>query len=369
MRMRLEMVLPAVLGLCLAQPALSQGRAIRTKDAPAPLPTTPEPPPPTPVPQTTPVAPQAAPGQPALAKQATPPKVVAPPKVVPDGGPQVFKDDLTAEDLKRAQGALPDQDCQHGGCEALLRKRIGLLAFVLHVRPSLPIPGQVVELVADIAEVVEPPDPDIGDRRPLENQQVTAKVEGMGQYQVHSAGGNAGSYGFHMTPQTKGIREVELRVEGRKDPGAIFRVNIGGEQKATDKGETLELRPYQYWRGNDALGRNMYELGRAWGQLWLLSQGEGKGDLATLTKLYADLAKQGTTLPLPRRADRTQYQELAGQFSLTGELATALKPSGLRDFINNTQIQHCDRCHVAYDYRYTDDLARWPAFSVGGGDQ
>jgi hypothetical protein len=243
------------------------------------------------------------------------------------------------------------------------------MAFVLHVRPSSPVPGQVVEIVADIAEVIEPPDPDIGDRRPLENQQVVAKVEGMGQFQMHPVGGNAGSYGFHMTPQTKGLKELAIHVEGRREADAIFRVNIGGEQKALDKGETLELRPYEYWRGADALGRNMYDLGRVWGQLWLLSQGQGKGDLATLAKLYADLAKQGTALPLPRRADRAQYEELAGQFAATGPAAMALKPAGLRDFISNTQSQHCYRCHVAYDYRLTEDLARWPSFSVGGGDQ
>jgi hypothetical protein len=297
------------------------------------------------------------------------PKVQLPPKIVPDAGPILFKDDLTADDLKRAQAAAPDQDCAHGGCEALLRKRIGLLVFVLHVRPSSPVPGQVVELVADIAEVLEPPDPDIGDRRPMENQQVVAKVEGVGQYQMHVAGGNAGSYGFHMTPQTKGLKEAEVHVEGRKEPGAIFRVNIGGEQKALDKGETLEIRPYEYWRGADALGRNMVDLGKVWGQLWLLSQGQGKGDLATLAKLYADLAKQGPALPMPRRADRSQYEELARQFSATGEQAMALKASGLRDFIGTTQSQQCNRCHVAYDYRLTDDIARWPSFSVGGGDQ
>ncbi len=367
MRKRLQMILPVVLGLCFAQPALSQGRAIRTKDAPAPLPVTPNtPPPPTPAP-----APTTQPATAAPATTTASPKTVAAPPVAPklsDAGPQLFKDDLTDDDLKRSQGALPDQDCAHGGCEALLRKRVGMMAYVLHVRPSLPVVGQVLELVVDVAEVVEPPDPDIGDRRPLENQQLVAKVEGMGLYQMHAAGGNAGSYGFHLTPQSKGIREVTLQIEGRKEAGAIFRVNVGGEQKATEKGETLELRPYEHG-GNDAVGRNMYDLGRVWGQLWLLSQGEGKGDMATFMKLYADLAKQGTTLPLPKRADRTLYEDLAGQFAATADGYSALRPAALRDFVNTTQTQQCNRCHVAYDYRFTEDLVRWPSFSVGGGEQ
>jgi hypothetical protein len=287
-------------------------------------------------------------------------------KLLPDAGPQVFKDDLTADDLKRSQGALPEQDCAHGGCEALLRRRIGLLAYVLHVRPSQPVPGQVVELVVDLAEVVEPPDPDIGDRRPMENQQLVATVQGLGAYQLHPAGGNAGAYGFHFTPPSKGIREVELKVEGRSEPAAVFRVNIGGEQKATGKGETLELRSWETGRGSDALGRNMYQLGNVWGQLWLLSRGEGKGDLATLTKLYAGLAKELSTMPLPRRADRTLFQELAGKLAATGETAQAVKASGLRDFMTATQTQQCNRCHVVFDYRFTDNVDTWPNFTVRG---
>jgi hypothetical protein len=361
MRIRPQLILPFLFGLAVAQPALSQ-RVVKTKDAPAPLPTTPEPPP-APAPQATP----AAPGQPAPTPKSAPPVVPLKPKaVLPDAGPQVFKDDLTADDLKRSQGALPDQDCQHGGCEALLRRRIGLLAYQLHVRPSQPVPGQVAELVVDLAEVVEPPDPDIGDRRPMDNQQLVGTVQGMGGYQLHPAGGNAGAYGFHFTPQTKGIREVEIKIEGRSEPAAVFRVNIGGEQKATGKGETLELRSWESGRGSDALGRNMYELGNVWGQLWLLSRGEGKGDLATLVKLYSGLGQQLSSMPLPRRADRTLFQDLAGKLAATGETAQVIKPSGLRDFMSTTQTQQCNRCHVVFDYRFTNDVSQWPSFTVGG---
>jgi hypothetical protein len=366
MRIRPQVILPLLLALGVAPSALSQ-RVVKTKDAPAPLPTTPEPPPPSPT--ATPTgAPQAAPGQPAPAatpKAAVPKPVPAVPKLG-DAGPQFFKDDLTADDLKRSQGALPDQDCQHGGCEALLRRRIGLLAYVLHVRPSQPAPGQVAELVVDLAEVVEPPDPDIGDRRPMDNQQLVGTVQGMGAYQLHPAGGNAGAYGFHFTPQAKGIREVEIKVVGRSEPAAVFRVNIGGEQKVSGKGETLELRSWESGRGIDTLGRNMYDLGKVWGQLWLLSRNEGKGDLAALTKLYAGLGQQLSTMPLPRRADRTLFQELAGKLAGTGETVQVVKAAGLRDFMSNTQTQQCNRCHVVFDYHLTDDVAQWPSFTVGG---
>jgi hypothetical protein len=366
MRMRSLAILPLSLVLGVASVAFSQ-RVVKTKDAPAPLPTTPEPPPAPPA-QAAPAA-SPAPGQPAPAaapKAAHPMPVLVAPKALPDAGPQLFKDDLTAEDLKRSQGALPDQDCQHGGCEALLRRRIGLLAYVLHIRPSQPAPGQVVELVVDLAEVVEPPDPDIGDRRPMDNQQLVGTVQGIGAYQLHPAGGNAGSYGFHFTPPAKGIREVEIKVVGRSEPAAVFRVNIGGEQKASGKGETLELRSWESGRGSDALGRNMYELGNVWGQLWLLSRNEGKGDLATLTKLYAGLVQQLSSMPLPRRADRTLFQELAGKLAGTGETAQVVKATGLRDFISTTQSQQCNRCHVVFDYHLTDDVAQWPSFAVGG---
>jgi hypothetical protein len=369
MRVRLRTVLPVLLAIGVSQPALSQ-RVVKTKDAPAPLPVTPEPPPPppTPAPQAAPAAATPAPTPRPPGTLPPPPKIALPPKWVGDAGPQYFKDDLTADDLKRSQGALPDKDCAHGGCEALIRKRIGLLQYVLHVRPSSPVPGDVAELVVDVAEVLEPPDPDLGDRRPLEKQQLTAKVEGLGVYQLHSPGGNVGSYGFHMTPPSKGVREVEIRIEGRTEAGPIFRVNIGGEQKVTAKGETLELRPYEYRPGNGDTARNMYELGITWGQLWTLALG-GKGDQAALTKMYAQLAKQGTTLPLPKRADRALYEELSGKLAATGEAAVALKPGGLRDFMTTTQSQQCNRCHVVYDYHLTDDVSLWPNFTVGGGAQ
>jgi hypothetical protein len=364
MRIRPFFLVIPLLVLGVAPPAFAQ-RVVKTKDAPAPLPTTPEPAPPPPPPQ----APAGTQAPTQAAPSAAPKAAATPPPIVPklgDAGPQVFKDDLTAEDLKRSQGALPEQDCQHGGCEALLRRRIGLVAYVLHVRPSQPSPGQVVEPVVDLAEVLEPPDPDIGDRRPMENQQLVGTVQGIGAYELHPAGGNAGAYGFHFTPQTKGIREVEIKIGGRSEAPAVFRVNIGGEQKATGKGETLELRSWETGRGSDALGRNMYDLGRVWGQLWLLSRGEGKGDLAALTKLYAGLAQQLSSMPLPRRADKTLFQELAGKLAATGETAQAIKASGLRDFLNTTQNQQCNRCHVVFDYRFTDEVSTWPNFAVGG---
>jgi hypothetical protein len=71
-------------------------------------------------------------------------------------------------------------------------------------------------------------------------------------------------------------------------------------------------------------------------------------------------------MPLPRRADRTLFQELAGKLAATGETAKVVKASGLRDFITTTQTQQCNRCHVVFDYRLTDDVSTWPTFAVGG---
>ncbi len=89
-----------------------------------------------------------------------------------DAGPVVppsFKDDLTAAEIARVNATAAALDCSSGRCEGLFRKKVGRHEWVVHVRPSQPKPGQVAEVVVDFSELLEIADPELGEKKPLEN--------------------------------------------------------------------------------------------------------------------------------------------------------------------------------------------------------
>ncbi len=150
----------------------------------------------------------------------------------PDAGPpQKFKDDLEGDDARSAPAQ--GQDCS-GGCERLVTKRFESTSFTLHVRPAVPRPGKLVELVVDVSEVMDPPDPEYGDRKPVTGETLVAHVEGVGRFLLHPIERDAGGYGFHFIAPAAGDRDVEIsRRDGRPGLAVTFTVPVG---KALPKG-------------------------------------------------------------------------------------------------------------------------------------
>ncbi|MHB8419723.1 MAG: hypothetical protein ACYDCL_16730 [Myxococcales bacterium] len=204
----------ALAALLLPALALAQ-HAVRPKDAEAPVA----------VPQQ-PVQPQIEPlvDVPGARKQAAP---IEEGERRPDAGPPPkFKDDLGPDD---AQVAAPARraDCT-AGCELLLTKRFESYAFTLHVRPAQPKPGKLLEIVVDVSEVLDPPDPEYGDHKPLTGETLVAHVEGVGRFLLHPLERDDGAYGFHFTPTGAGNRSVEIaRKDGRPGLEVTFNVPVG----------------------------------------------------------------------------------------------------------------------------------------------
>jgi hypothetical protein len=370
--MRTRVTLAIALTASFSSAALAQ-RALRSKDAPAPLPDEPPPdsidagPAPSPAPSsrlapTPSAAPTQQQPQPSRRKNSKA-KVAGPPDAGP-ALPPTFKDDLTPEEIARANTTAAALDCSSGPCEALVRKRLARREWVLHIRPAQPRLGEVAEVVIDLSELLETPDPELGDKKPLEGLQLTGHLEGVGRYELHSVDGSAGSYGFHFTPQVKGARKLVIEATeasgGSNGPTAEFEIAIG---QPPAKG--VEIRPYEP-RFTDAVGWTMAELGSAWGGLWGVALGTGHGDAAALEATVQRLSKAGLD-EIPGRAanDRTAYVALARSFSQAADHLVGVKAGGLPAALNAMEQQQCERCHVAYAWGLASDVSSWPQVTIG----
>lgn len=159
----------------------------------------------------------------------------------PDAGPpQKFKDDIDDASAGPAAAART-MDCSHGGCELILTKKFESTAFTLHVRPATPKAGRVVEVVVEAFQMMDPPDPEFGDRKPVTGEELVAHVEGVGRFLMHPIARNAGAYGFHFTPAGNGARSIEVsRLDGRPGLQVSFEVPVGQAP-----GKTAELRDWR----------------------------------------------------------------------------------------------------------------------------
>ncbi len=136
----------------------------------------------------------------------------------------VFKDDIDdavpATSLPAALGT--------GGSEAITSRTLESNVFVLHVRPAKLAPGKLAEIVLEVFEVMDPPDPEYGERKPVTGETLVGHVEGIGRFLLHPIPGNAGGYGFHFTPTGPGSREIVFRrLDGREGMDVTFHVPVG----------------------------------------------------------------------------------------------------------------------------------------------
>ena len=222
--MKCSPFLAALALLFSAAPALAQ-RAVRPKDAPAQVVVPQE----AATPDVEPLVPT-----PGAKRKATPVEAAK-----PSGPPPAFKDDLTADDLKTLHASGSVVNCANG-CEAVYSKRRESTAYSLRIRPAQPRPGQLVEAIVELSEILENPDPEYGDRKPVTGEGLVAHVEGVGRFVLHPMDRDAGGYGFHFTAPGKGSRQIEIaRLNGRPGLSVDFNVPLG-----TAPGKDADLREW-----------------------------------------------------------------------------------------------------------------------------
>ncbi len=98
------------------------------------------------------------------------------------------------------------------------------------MKPGIPDPGQLTEVMISLNEVPAKPHPRFGNRVPQQDARVVVELNGatgelLGRYVAHAIPLSRGKYGLHITPAAEGIHTMVLRATTADD----YRLN--GEVK------------------------------------------------------------------------------------------------------------------------------------------
>jgi len=226
--------------------------------------------------------------------------------------------------------------------------------------------GEVGELVFEIADILDPPDPEFGDRKPVVGEQLVAQIEGVGPFILHPIPGTAGSYGLHFIPTSDGLRHVALsRLDGRAGLSVDLQVAVGRPPQLVSKNVDIrEAQPLGAKQAVEPIRATMTQLGNVWAGLWTVAL-TGRGDAATLAKALPGLALETVGhVPQARATDRANFDVLARSFvASAGDISKSTGPD-LKSALTKMQSQQCERCHVIYFYGVTDDVSDWPRFEA-----
>lgn len=94
--------------------------------------------------------------------------------------------------------------------------RAGELAFTAVMKPGIPDPGQVVEVIITAASIPKTPHPKYGSRVPMEAASIIVELtspagEVVGRFVAHPMPLTAGKYGLHLTPANDGLYTMGIR--------------------------------------------------------------------------------------------------------------------------------------------------------------
>jgi hypothetical protein len=92
----------------------------------------------------------------------------------------------------------------------------GEFAFTVGMKPGIPDPDQVTEILIAANAVPKSPHPKFGNRVPLEGAQLIVEVSSPGgevvaKFKAHEMPLAAGRYGIHFTPGQEGIYTLAIR--------------------------------------------------------------------------------------------------------------------------------------------------------------
>jgi hypothetical protein len=360
--------LPMVFGglaLVLAAGAGAQRRPIAPPGVNAPAP----------VPKATAPAPEvtagAAPGQQPVVPVPEPPAQPEQPELlVPD-------DELGAARAPKQAAAAPV-----ASREVVFRKRLDRHTVTLRVRPARPAPGRTATLVFEVAQLLQPPDPTFGPRRPLEQGDFVAtfSLDGrtVGRRRLHPLE-NAGSYGLHFTAPAAGVYRVELaqRLEA-PEIGAVpvtaefllgFGTDTPAQSASADEGDGVEVRRSRRTlrvvgaRNDGAPPELMADLEERWLALRAALE-EPQADPAELAAHAQALQELSARLREPRSSGQSrEFGQLASTLEPVAALPASFgQPTAALQAMDRLEFDSCTCCHARLRFRLTDDVGRWPEF-------
>lgn len=300
--------------------------------------------------------------------------------------PQVLlpKDELQARpQAEQAQVAAPPSR------EVIYRKKVDKAVVTLRVRPAKPQPQRTATLVFEVAELLVVPDPLVGDRRPVEDGLFSLEVgldgKSMRRFRLHRMT-NAGAYGTHVTVPEAGVyrlglvQTLEKREIGTEPIQTEFLLGFGKETPMEEAADEEDDDAVQVRRGRSALRVAsakataaapdlMTELGEHWMALdTALGQKQPQfEELDRHAKALAELAPKLQThlrAPPASDADAKEREALAAGLAPLAELPEKIaKPAAARESMTETALGNCNRCHVKFRFKLTDDVSGWPKFA------
>ena len=214
----------------------------------------------------------------------------------------------------------------------------------VNFRPGEPQPGEVVEVTFDVGRQK---DGDVGEPQPWNDGKLALTVTGPGprtKYLVRALG-DAGVYGVHWTPVSRGLWTLALAPYKDAGPTVSFQVGAGEPMPVASQGHMVQAsRMVVGARGSErpTVKQLMADLGKRW-QREVDSAQPDPAELKAMAKLLR--AVQGRS-PLP--ANGAEFDGLAAQE------AAALEKGAIPDATS------CLKCHVKFRDSWVADLSRWP---------
>ena len=218
--------------------------------------------------------------------------------------------------------------------------------FRVHVnfRPGEPQPGAVVDLTFDVGRQK---DGEVGDPLPFSDGRFALTVTGPGpktRYLVRPLG-DAGVYGVHWTPSTRGLWTLALAPWDGPGPNVSFQVGAGEPMPASSQGHMVQSSRTVVGAqiaAKPSLRQLMDDLGKRW-EKQVDSPNPDPAELKAMAKLLR--ATQGRS-PMP--ASSAEFDGLAAKE------AAQLDKGAVPDSAS------CLECHAKYRDHWTMDLSKWP---------
>jgi hypothetical protein len=267
------------------------------------------------------------------------------------------------------------------GGSTVLRLTRGDHAFQVTLSPGQPAAEHGESITLDLNRIPKVPDPTYGDRVPVQGASLVAVVTKDGdaatavRYTMHPAGGQ-GTYGFHWTPETRGLYALAFERRDGDIPEASFKIGVGVATPKQDQGAGDDHQappsgavsgPLMPTSAGPTAAEIMKPMTDPAGFLGdaLARRRPSKDDV---TSAIAALAAQAKKLPgtCPDNyhiaasdydAMARQLQQRLAQMSMS---ASAGQMKQVREQWHQTLADTCTRCHVKFWWAITGDLSTWP---------
>jgi hypothetical protein len=232
--------------------------------------------------------------------------------------------------------------------EYTLSLRDGDFRVRINLRPGEPQPLAVVDLRIDVGRQKES---EAGEPQPYSDAKLMLTITGPGPKQRYLVRplGDAGVYGVHWTPTSRGLWTLALASYEDAGPSIAFQVGAGEPMPASSQGHMVQASRMVVAAGRAAapaltVKQLMEDLGRRWQKETDAAQPD-PAELKAMAKLLK--AVQGHA-PQKGAREAAEFEALAAQ-----EIAT-LDKGALPD------AQSCLQCHVKFRDAWVADLSKWP---------